>query len=223
MVNQFPIRLITRIMKNYDIYLFDFDGTIVDSYESMVYIFMNALERCGLKGDINEVLQYSRQPISKTFLDKGGNPENMKEFFDITIGLLNEDINLTMNKLFDDTLSSLEVLKARGHKIAIVTSNSNERVREILNYLGVNLDFFDAVVGFESTDTHKPEAGPILKALELLNANIETDKAVYVGDALDDMLSAKNANIDYLLLERHNEYKEYKDHKISSLMELIND
>lgn len=210
-------------MKDYDIYLFDFDGTIVDSFDSMVYIFVNALERCGLKGEKDEVLQYSRQPISKTFFDKGGKKEGLQEFFDTTIGLLNEEVNLGMNKLFSDTLSSINKLKKKGSKVGIVTSNSKEHVIDILSHLDVDSNIFDVIVGFEATDKHKPEAEPILKAIELLNEDIKTSSVVYVGDSLDDMLSAKNANVDSILIERHNEYGEYKDKKIESLMELIYD
>lgn len=210
-------------MKNYDVYLFDFDGTVVDSFESMVYIFLNALERCGLKGEVDEVLQYSRQPISKTFRDKGGKEENLKGFFDITIGLLNEEVNLYKNKLFPDTVPAILALKAKGCKVGIVTSNSYEHVKDILFHLGVDYNLFDVIVGFEATDTHKPEAGPVLKALEILNVDKNKEKVIYIGDSIDDMECAKNAKVDYVLLERHNEYGDYLDHKIESLMELVND
>lgn len=206
-------------MKDYKCYLFDFDGTIVDSFESMVYIFLSALEKFGLKGEINEVLQYSRQPISKTFFDKGGKKEDLRDFFDVTIGLLNEEINLYKNQLFEDTLSCVNALKEKGHKVGIVTSNSDSHVKEILEHLNVDPNIFDVIVGFEATDKHKPEAEPILKGMELLNVN---DGVVYIGDSLDDMKSAKNAKVDGILIERHNEYGDYKEEKITSLMELVN-
>ena len=210
-------------MKDYSVYLFDFDGTIVDSFESMVYIFLTALEKFGLKADESEVLQFSRQPISKTFFDKGGKKEDMRDFFDVTIGLLNEEINLYKNKLFDDTLPCINALKAKGHKVGIVTSNSNEHVKDILVHLNVDPNIFDVIVGFEATDAHKPEAGPVLKGLELLGIEPNVNNVVYVGDSLDDVLCAKNAKVDPLLIERHNEYSDYKENKIESLMELIND
>ena len=206
-------------MKDYKCYLFDFDGTIVDSFESMVYIFLSALEKFGLKGEVNEVLQYSRQPISKTFFDKGGKKEDLRDFFDVTIGLLNEEINLYKNQLFKDTLSCVNALKEKGHKVGIVTSNSDSHVKEILEHLNVDPNIFDVIVGFEATDKHKPEAEPILKGMELLNVN---DGVVYIGDSLDDMKSAKNAKVDGILIERHNEYGDYKEEKITSLMELVN-
>ena len=206
-------------MKDYKCYLFDFDGTIVDSFESMVYIFLNALERFGLKGEADEVLQYSRQPIYKTFFDKGGKKDDLRDFFDVTIGLLNEEINLYKNKLFEDTLPCINALKEKGHKVGIVTSNSDSHVKEILEHLNVDPNIFDVIVGFEATDKHKPEAEPILKGMELLNVS---DNVVYVGDSLDDIKSAKNAKVDGILIERHNEYSDYKEEKITSLMELVN-
>ena len=210
-------------MKDYSVYLFDFDGTIVDSFESMVYIFLNALDRFGLKADESEVLQFSRQPISKTFFDKGGKKEDMRDFFDVTIGLLNEEINLYKNKLFEDTLPCINALRAKGHKVGIVTSNSKDHVIDILKHLNVDTNIFDVIIGFEATDTHKPEAGPVLKALEILNIKPNINDVVYVGDSLDDVLCAKNAKVQPLLIERHNEYSDYKEDKIQSLMELVND
>ena len=210
-------------MKDYSVYLFDFDGTIVDSFESMVYIFLNALDKFGLKADESEVLQFSRQPISKTFFDKGGKKEDMRDFFDVTIGLLNEEINLYKNKLFEDTLPCINALRAKGHKVGIVTSNSKDHVIDILKHLNVDTNIFDVIIGFEATDTHKPEAGPVLKALEILSIKPNINDVVYVGDSLDDVLCAKNAKVQPLLIERHNEYSDYKEDKIQSLMELVND
>ena len=121
--------------------------------------------------------------------------------------------------MFEDTLSCVNALKEKGHKVGIVTSNSDSHVKEILEHLNVDPNIFDVIVGFEATDKHKPEAEPILKGMELLNVN---DGVVYIGDSLDDMKSAKNAKVDGILIERHNEYGDYKEEKITSLMELVN-
>ena len=128
-----------------------------------------------------------------------------------------------INGVSTSTFNLANALKAKGHKVGIVTSNSNEHVKDILVHLNVDPNIFDVIVGFEATDTHKPEAGPVLKGLELLGIKPDSNKVVYVGDSLDDVMCAKNAKVDPLLIERHNEYSDYKENKIQSLMELIND
>ena len=58
-------------MKEYNVYLFDFDGCLVDSLDSMEYIYLNAFEKVGLKAKKEEVIGYMREPLDKTFFDRG--------------------------------------------------------------------------------------------------------------------------------------------------------
>lgn len=61
-------------------------------------------------------------------------------------------------------------------------------------------DIFDIVVTKEDTKSHKPEAEPIVRAAELIGTE-DTSRVIYVGDALPDMLCAKNAGSLFALVD----------------------
>ena len=52
---------------------------------------------------------------------------------------------------------------------------------------------------------------PIEKALELIRYKGDLSKVVYVGDSLNDVKAAVNAKIKPILLDRLDEFDEYKD------------
>ena len=62
-------------MKTYDLYLFDFDVTLVDSLNSLVYVFTNSFGDIGISVTREECLTFSRQTIEQSFYEKGGTKE----------------------------------------------------------------------------------------------------------------------------------------------------
>lgn len=207
-------------MKDYNVYLFDFDGCLVDSLESMEYIYLSAFEKVGLKAKKEEVIGYMREPLDKTFLDRGGKIEDYPEFVKWIIFYLDDKKSILATKLFDDTLKIIDFLKKKNKKIGIITSNSTKHVLEVLEHLNIDKNIFDVIVAYDSTKKHKPDPDPVLKGLELLNAQANNE-AVYVGDALDDMKAGKGAGIDTILIDRFGDHNDYKETKIVSLMELV--
>ena len=78
---------------------------------------------------------------------------------------------------------------------------------------------FDVIIGNDDTKKHKPDAEPILKAMEILHLT-DKSKICYVGDALDDKKAAKNAGVLPVLLDRENIYQNEDGIIISSRSEL---
>ena len=86
----------------------------------------------------------------------------------------------------------LDALQARGVRMALVTSKLEPSARRSLDLLGLTRHF-EAVVGLESTERHKPEPEPVLHALERLGARPE--EAAFVGDSPHDVLSGNAAGV----------------------------
>ena len=59
------------MLKEYDIYLFDFDGTLFDTLESSIYVFEEAYRRIGVSIDRNKILGYTREPIPNSYKSDG--------------------------------------------------------------------------------------------------------------------------------------------------------
>jgi HAD superfamily hydrolase (TIGR01549 family) len=89
---------------------------------------------------------------------------------------------------FDGVLDVLARLKAEGRRLGIVSAKRRPTVERVLLSAGMG-EYFDAVVGSDDTERHKPEPEPILKALELLEA--VPAEAAYVGDSPFDVAAAR--------------------------------
>ena len=94
---------------------------------------------------------------------------------------------------FEGVIEAVKELKARGAKLAIVTSRGRNTCIAGLEEYGI-LDCFDAFVVAESTNIHKPLPEPALIALRELGAVPE--ESIMVGDSVYDLQCGNNAGCD---------------------------
>ena len=210
-------------MLNFDIYLFDFDGTLVDSYESLVLVFEGAYKSVNVKVPSGYTRRLMRCPLYVGYEELNGpDDEASRKLFGEEIKRLLDDPEvLKATKMYEEVYPVLTKLKENGKRLGIVTSNSRKHVREVLHFLNIDENIFDIIIGNEATKKHKPNPDPIHKGMELLNES-DYSKACYVGDALDDCLSALNAGMTPILVDRLEEYNDENPNIITSLEGLIN-
>ena len=206
-------------MKQYRTYLFDFDGTLVDSHDSLVKVFKDSYAVVGVDVPENVVLRLMRIPLKQGYeeLNAPIDEESKKIFVDKINETLDAPEVLKLTKTYEDTVNTLKALKAKGCTLGIVTSNNRKHVLDVLGFLDIPSNMFSVIVGNGETSKHKPNPDPIYKALELLN--ISKDEVCYVGDAIGDYQTGINAGIDGVLLDRLNEYQDLE--VIHSLEELL--
>lgn len=94
---------------------------------------------------------------------------------------------------FEGVAEAVKELKARGVKLAIVTSRGRNSCEAGLKEYGM-LDCFDYIVAAESTGIHKPLPEPVLIALRELD--IAPEDALMVGDSIFDLQCGNNAGCD---------------------------
>lgn len=207
------------MLNEFDVFLFDFDGTLFDTLESSIYVFEEAYKHIGIKVNHDEVLGYTREPIPNSFKRLVGSMEGYPSFIKDIDDLVHSQKVVDMTKIYSETAEILKFLKANKKIVGIVTSNSKKHVIDILNKFGLT-SYFDVIVGNKEAPNPKPSPEPILKALELLGEH-NKEKVVYIGDALNDAIAATNAGVTPILLDRLNEFSEYKQYRIINNLKKI--
>ena len=209
-------------MQDFQLYLFDFDGTLFDTLETSKYVFRKAYEFLGIPLNEDEVLQFTREPIPVSYKRMGAPIEKYDAFMAQIEKYLNttkESIDLT--NIYDDTYDTIIDLRMQEADLGIVTSNNVPHVRDILRKFDMQKDFFTVLVGNREAPNPKPSPEPILKALEMINFKGDKKDVCYVGDSLNDCLSATNAGVVPILLDRDDEYQDAPYLRIHSLSELL--
>ncbi len=172
------------------VWLFDFDGTLVDSVELILDSYRYATAAVLGETPSEEVLRSCiGRPLSDAMqtLD----PERAQELTDVYLAhnVTRHDALLARYPGVEELLAGLQ---ADGRTIGIVTSKRRIAVDLALDLLGITTRF-DVIVSWEDTDRHKPLPDPLLEALRRLDA-APTD-AVYLGDTAWDIRAARAAGV----------------------------
>ncbi len=207
-------------MKKY--YYFDFDGTLGDSLPGLVKPFQMAFATEGIflsENDVRELTHMAFIQMCEKF-----NIRDEKKILSL-YKYLNEKMfdeeEIAKVTFFPEVREVLEKLKKEGVRVAIVSGNHTDYIKKAL--VANNLDqYFDFIVGGNTVNKPKPYPDPLLKAIEL-SGNPSKKDCIYIGDSLQDVACAKNAEIDGILLDRRAEYGDYSERKITTLMEAIDE
>ena len=208
-------------MDRFLLYLFDFDGTLFDTLPSSKYVFKMAYKNIGIECNEEEVLGYTREPIPISYARLGAPKEKFAAFMQDIEKYVNSQESVNLTDIFDDTYDTIIDLRILEADLGIVTSNNVKHVRDVLKKFDMQKDFFKVLVGNQEAPNPKPSPEPILKALEMIGFKGNKKDVCYVGDSINDCLSAISAGITPILLDRNDEYLEAPYLRIKSLRELL--
>ena len=185
-------------MLNYQVILFDLDGTVADTDEMLVQS-MNILYdkyRGGKRTPREEIYYFSGPPIYDTL---------NKEFPGMDMEFMHEEFRRVSKELYPETVKlyphtkeTLLELKRAGYKLGIITNKIHSSTVYCLNLLGLD-GIFDSLVCFDDVINPKPHPEAIQKAMSELGV-FDLSKALYVGDNKSDLDTANNAGVDCALV-----------------------
>ena len=189
-------------MREYALYLFDFDNTLFDTRCGIEAILREALPMLGVEygpDSFDECLGLTMDQVYDRYM--GDDRSRYRDFERSFMSVVMSDAYLGAPP-FPETARVLESLRARGKRIGVV---SGKKAYKIVNLLRANgLDGYpETVVGFDETDGHKPLPDPILKGMS--SFDVPKDETVYVGDSPNDALAAEAAGVDCVIVDRHNQ------------------
>ncbi len=173
--------------------VFDVDGTMVDTEEAVVFAYQSVIyKKHGRYFTEEELLKGYGVPTPQSLQRYGFTDIDsaMKDYYNYLV----EGFKLC--KTFDGINELLDSLKDMGLPLGVVTSRCDYEIK-IDNCLQGFINKFDAVVCSDDTQKHKPEAEPLLKAMERLGA--APHETIYIGDTLFDRQCAKNAGVKFAL------------------------
>ena len=167
--------------------IFDFDGTIADTFNLYIDVMRKIYREYNFKYIDDDDIELCRAMTSKEIIQYLGiSPLQIPMIAHRIRGDFTQ--RMKEQKIFTGVDSVLESLKQEGHKLFILSSNSEENINI---FLGLNnITQFDAVF---SKSSIFGKSGIIKK---IINKNkFIADDVYYIGDETRDIEAAKKINI----------------------------
>ena len=196
--------------------IFDFDGTIADSFEAVVQIFreltghksepVSAAEIERLRGlsPVHVMKELHIHPWRVPFLVMRGRRRMRKRIDSIAA---HPGMPAVINKLYDE-----------GHQLFVVSSNSTRNIKQFFRQHHLTREFI-AIYGKAGLLS---KAGLLKKVLR--QNSLDPADTWYVGDEVRDVTAAKDANLRVIAVSwGYNNADILKSHQPTALAETPND
>ncbi len=177
------------------LFIFDFDGTLLNTLNQLVYDMNTALKLHNFpKLSFDEFEQMAGGNINQVISNVLGtnstdeNIEKVKETY-LEIVWKGED---TLSKPFDKIIYVLNKLESQGHILAINSNRYTESINFYVKKFFKNINFID-IQGHNPPNPSKPDPYGVLKIIE--KTEMKKEDIFYVGDSQTDIDTAMNAGI----------------------------
>ena len=178
----------------FDNYIFDLDGTLINSSNEVLLCLKNAFKK-------------SNYDIDETGLTSNLIGPPIKQIIQAIVPELKDEVKLSeiistfryfydneeddISDIYPDVYQTLEHLKSFGKKLFIATFKPQKSTMRILRQF--NMDYFEDVYTIDKFDRHITKEEMIK---DIINKyNLDAKKTVMIGDAKTDMIAAKSAEI----------------------------
>ena len=185
--------------RSYEAYLFDLDGTLVDTVPDIDQALNHALATFGLarvdlsltrhwighgsRTLIKQALEYQQQAAAEPDIDQLITP--FLDYYKANIAV--------HSRTYAEVNEALSTLHQRGTKLAVVTNKLTELSEPLLQDIGL-YEFFDLIVCGDTASKPKPDPAPINLCLEQFA--LAPEQVLMVGDSETDVLAAQAASVD---------------------------
>lgn len=179
---------------NYDTYIFDLDGTLLDSLTDLAISCNYALRINNMpERTIDEVRCFVGNGVKKLMeraIPNGlQNPAFEKTYADFRQHYLVH--NLDNTKPYPGIIPLLKRLHNEGKNIAVVSNKFYAATQDLVkHFFG---EYITVAIGERENIRKKPAPDTVFEALRQLNAS--PAGAVYIGDSDVDVMTARNCNI----------------------------
>ena len=178
----------------YDTYIFDLDGTLLDSLTDLAISCNYALRVNNMpERSLDEVRHFVGNGVKKlmerAIPDGLQNPAFEKTYNDFRQHYLVH--NLDNTKPYPGVISLLQRLHSEGKNIAVVSNKFYAATQNLVkHFFG---EYVTVAIGERENIRKKPAPDTVIEALRQLNAS--ASGAVYIGDSDVDVMTARNSGM----------------------------
>lgn len=193
-------------MQQYDIYIFDLDGTLLNTLTDLASAVNYALRTYGMPEHSRDAIRRFvgngvRMLMTRAVLGGEQNPQFDAVFNTFRDYYLQHSLDTT--RPYEGIPEMLSVLRQRGCRLAVVSNKFDTATKELCKHFFPNT--IEVAVGEHEAEgiRKKPAPDTVIEALSQLgfgrqtkdshNTNDSSLNAVYVGDSDVDLETARNA------------------------------
>jgi len=189
-------------LKNFELIIFDLDGTLVDSAKDIMIANNKTLVKFGYKPisfknvkhiigqgirvNITRSLKMQKIKISK---------KKENEMHDYFFSFYKKNLFIE-SKVYVGLKSFLKKLDKKNYKLAVCSNKLEELTKIVLKKTKLS-KYFDFVAGGDTFTHRKPHPSVLNNVVKKFKINKK--KALFIGDSEHDYHSAKNSNIKFCL------------------------
>ena len=183
------------VMKNYQIVLFDLDGTLTDPGVGITNSVAYALKKYGIEvADKTQLYPFIGPPLIDSFEKYYGFSEEEAKHAVTLYREYFREKGIFENEVYDGIAPMLEHLKNSGKTLIVATSKPEIFARQILEHFQLD-GCFRYIAGANLDGTRSKKNEVIEYALEACDVT-DRSSAVMIGDRDYDMIGAQKTGLD---------------------------
>lgn len=181
-------------MKQYSTYIFDLDGTLLDTLGDLAASCNYALREMKMpERSVDEVRRFVGNGVKKLMeraVPEGTSEEKAEQALEIFRAYYLVH-NLDSTAPYEGINELLTELKRRGKNVAVVSNKFYDATRQLCQYFFP--DTIQVAIGEKDGIKKKPAPDTVVEAFRQLG--VTSEDAVYVGDSEVDIQTAQNCGI----------------------------
>lgn len=191
--SEFQINSIS-MMKQYDTYIFDLDGTLLDTLADLATSVNHTMKQFGFpEHSFDEVRRMVGNGIKKLIeraIPQGTENPLYDSVYDAFMTYYLEH-SLDTTCPYDGIVEMLHALKERGKNIAVVSNKYCKATEQLCRHFFK--DYVSVAIGESENIRKKPAPDSVLEVMRRLAT--DKDHCVYIGDSDVDIETARNSGI----------------------------
>ncbi|RUO25633.1 HAD family hydrolase [Aliidiomarina minuta] len=180
----------------YDLIIFDWDGTVMDSIPRIVSSLQSTAAACRLKipsmAEIHDIVGLSL-PVAVQMLFDCHEEQEQQQIIAVYRDFYVEK-DTTPSPLFAGAETVLQSLKAQGYQLAVATGKARPGLERA--WLATNTGHYFSASRCAQEVPSKPDPAMLREILEL--TQVKAERALMIGDSIHDLNMAANAGVDSL-------------------------